>query len=169
MDQGVIAAVKVHYKREMVSKLVKPYSGDIEELGRLAGTTKQGRKGIRLGCKANILDAMGLIKKSYDALYSEAINNCWKHANCLPEEPMATVESMHCDINENTIHSSLDSVAELQLVHFSLFARKFIMLSIHLLCTAYFSTQASRYVARYLRFALVHQEAFSSIVLGYLR
>ncbi len=86
LDQGMISAFKVNYKAEMVSALVKAYSGNLETLREMANKAKKGRKGIKVGCSANLLDASRLTAKCWDRLTREAIVNCWNHSKCLPEK-----------------------------------------------------------------------------------
>ena len=64
LDQGIIAAVKAIYKKLMLSKLIRAMD-NIEELQRQALAAPRGRKGLRFGCSANVLDACQLLRE-YD-------------------------------------------------------------------------------------------------------
>ena len=86
IDQGIISAFKVNYKAEMVSALLKAYSGNLETLREMANKAKKGRKGLKVGCSANLLDASRLTSKCWNRLTREAIVNCWNHSKCLPDE-----------------------------------------------------------------------------------
>jgi len=68
----------------MVTALVKAYSGDVEKLIEEAKKAKQGRKGLKVGCNAHVLDAAILVKKCWDTLAPSVIQNCWSHSKCLP-------------------------------------------------------------------------------------
>lgn len=88
----------------MVSALVKAYSGNLETLREMANKAKKGRKGIKVGCSANLLDASRLTSKCWDRLTPEAIVNCWNHSKCLPdelpgdeEEPFVELLHISCD------------------------------------------------------------------------
>lgn len=70
----------------MVSELIKAYSGNLVELRDLANKANKGRKGIKVGCHANLLDASRLTKKCWDNLIEAAIMNSWNHAGCLPTD-----------------------------------------------------------------------------------
>ena len=70
----------------MVSELIKAYSGNLIELRDKANKAKKGRKGIKVGCHANLLDASRLTKRCWDNLSEATIVNCWNHADCLPSD-----------------------------------------------------------------------------------
>ncbi|KZR98898.1 Uncharacterized protein APZ42_005468, partial [Daphnia magna] len=82
LDQGIISAVKIDYKKRMLSKFIEAYD-DIERIQQLASTIKKGRKGLSVGCPATILDAGQIIRQSWDNLSESVILNCWRHSKCL--------------------------------------------------------------------------------------
>nr|CAH0108968.1 unnamed protein product [Daphnia galeata] len=86
LDQGIISAVKINYKMLMLSKFIEAYE-DIEHMQQLASQAKKGRKGLNLGCPANILDAGQIIRQSWDNLSASTILNCWRHSKCLSHLP----------------------------------------------------------------------------------
>ncbi|XP_045035833.1 jerky protein homolog-like [Daphnia magna] len=47
LDQGIISAVKIDYKKRMLSKFIEAYD-DIERIQQLASTIKKGRKGLKV-------------------------------------------------------------------------------------------------------------------------
>jgi hypothetical protein len=47
--------------------------------------TKEGRKGIQCGCKATIIEAMKIIKKAWETVGKNTIQNCFVKAAVLPE------------------------------------------------------------------------------------
>jgi hypothetical protein len=70
----------------MLSKFIEAYE-DIERMQQLASQAKKGRKGLNLGCPANILDAGQIIRQSWDNLSASTILNCWRHSKCLSHLP----------------------------------------------------------------------------------
>ena len=101
LDQGIISAFKVNYKAEMVSDLVKAYSGNLVELRDNANKAKKGRKGLKVGCSANLLDASRLTSRCWDRITEETIVNCWRHADCLPPQlPADELEILSVLINQ---------------------------------------------------------------------
>lgn len=113
LDQGIISALKIKYKTEMVSKLVHTYSGNLEQLRERANQAKSGRKGLKFGCKANILDCAHLLKKSWDSLLPTAIENCWRHSKCLP----IPREQPECSSQPSSQNLPDDSITEIEKVY----------------------------------------------------
>ena len=69
----------------MVRKLALAYSGDAEKLAAAAKSAQSGRKGLRYGCPATVLDAAQLAKQCWDGMLPSGIANCFRHAHCLPD------------------------------------------------------------------------------------
>ncbi len=70
----------------MLLKFIEAYE-DIERMQQSASQAKKGRKGLNLGCPANILDAGQIIRYSWDNLSESTILNCWRHSKCLSHLP----------------------------------------------------------------------------------
>lgn len=94
LDQGIISAVKINYKMLMLSKSIEAYE-DIERMQQLDSQAKKGRKGLNLGCPANILDAGQIIRQSWDNLSASTILNCWRHSKCLSHLPQPHLSLDH--------------------------------------------------------------------------
>ena len=56
LDQGIIEAVKTDYKRSMIGEPIQSYNY-FDELRSKAQLAKNGRKGLKFGMSANVLDA----------------------------------------------------------------------------------------------------------------
>lgn len=89
-DMGIIASLKVGYKTSMLMQLLEIFDreGGYEEAARLRQSTRKGCRGLRLGGKATVLDAMHILDEIWkkDARYAkvEGIRRCWRKANILP-------------------------------------------------------------------------------------
>ena len=80
---GITGSVKVRYKKEMIRKLVEALSaGDAEELA--AAKVAGGRKGLRHGCPATVLEAARLIKHCWESMAPSETANSFRHARCIP-------------------------------------------------------------------------------------
>jgi len=99
-DQGIIACLKVGYKALMLIILLDICINDEKyaKVIKQAETMKPGTKGIYQAQKANILDALNLVKTvwEHDDKYCtpEGIKRCWIKANILPP-------TMNADINND--------------------------------------------------------------------
>jgi DDE superfamily endonuclease/Tc5 transposase DNA-binding domain len=82
MDQGIIAAVKAHYRRILLENLVDKVEM-YDELQTLAAKQKQGKRGLKYGCPATVLDACQIIKLCWDNLSESSIAGCWARAACI--------------------------------------------------------------------------------------
>ena len=83
LDQGIIAAFKAAYKAKMLKKLLNCID-NYNELAAMANRVGNGRKGLRFGHKAHVLDAALIVRESWDELQAESIAACWSHSRCLP-------------------------------------------------------------------------------------
>jgi len=83
LDAGVIAALKCHYKTEMLTLLDQVVD---HWAVRRAETqyNKSGLKGLNDGFSANLADAWRLVSQAWSAVSAETITNCFIKANCLP-------------------------------------------------------------------------------------
>ena len=82
MDQGIVAAVKAHYRRILLDNLVDKVEM-YDELQALAAKQKQGKRGLKYGCPATVLDACQIIKLCWESLSESSIAGCWSRAACI--------------------------------------------------------------------------------------
>ena len=89
-DMGMIASLKVGYKTKILMQLLEVFDkeGGYEEAARLRKSTRKGCRGLQLGGKATILDAMYILDEIWknDARYAlvTGIRRCWRKADILP-------------------------------------------------------------------------------------
>jgi hypothetical protein len=89
-DMGMINALKVGYKTKMMTQLLEVFDqeGGYEDAARRRKATKKGCRGLKLGGKATILDAMLILDEIWknDARYGrvDMIRRCWRKAEILP-------------------------------------------------------------------------------------
>jgi len=105
-DMGMIAALKVGYKGALLRAYLDLFDidGGYEDAKRRRALRKPGCKGLDVGGKATILDAMRIIHSiwSSDSKYAQedGIQRCWRKAGILPL-------SWESDINNNVGQASL--------------------------------------------------------------
>ena len=78
--------MKTRYKAHLLRESVEAYS-KIVELRVQANKLKKGRKGLKVGCQATILDASNILSKCWNELEPATIIGCWIHSKCLPHTP----------------------------------------------------------------------------------
>ena len=83
MDMGLIAALKVNYKRRVLQKLLKFYDAE-EAYAQVASPSAV--KGLSTGSPPNLLDALQLCKEEWDKIATVSVQRCWRKAECLPEQ-----------------------------------------------------------------------------------
>ena len=90
-DMGMIASLKVGYWMKMLELLLticKNSPAAYENAVRVGRTMGRGCKGLYHGTKANVLDALLILKDLWDNdekyCRIEGIQRCWKKANVLP-------------------------------------------------------------------------------------
>ena len=74
--------MKTRYKEHLLRESVEAY-GNIVELSVQAEKLKKGRKGLKVGCQATILDASNILSKCWQEFESATIIGCWIHSKCL--------------------------------------------------------------------------------------
>ena len=90
-DMGIIASLKVGYKTNMLRKLLAVFDidGGFQQAALQRARTPKGCRGLAVGGKANILDAMTILQDIWeqDDKYAseDGIRHCWRKANILPE------------------------------------------------------------------------------------
>jgi len=105
-DMGMIASLKVGYKTIMLGKLLDIFDeeGGYEEAARRRKNTRKGCRGLDVGGKATILDAMLILNEiwDHDGKYAreDGIRRCWRKAGILPTN-MATI--INQDLGTNSI------------------------------------------------------------------
>ena len=82
LDQGVIAALKVKYKSNLLSRLVETAGNST--LLALADQLPAGCAGLKYGCPTHVGDAVTILKEAWDSMLPSTIAACWVHAHCLP-------------------------------------------------------------------------------------
>ena len=82
LDQGIIAALKVRYKSNLLAKLVQTAGNNT--LLALAEQLPAGCAGVKYGCLPHVGDAVTILKEAWDSILPSTIAACWGHAHCLP-------------------------------------------------------------------------------------
>jgi DDE superfamily endonuclease len=91
-DMGMIAALKAGYKTKMLSGLLDLFDapGGYEAAAEARKRAKRGQRGLSVGGKAHIIDAMNILNGfwSVDGRYAliDGIRRCWRKADILPLE-----------------------------------------------------------------------------------
>ena len=107
-DMGMIASLKVGYKTMMVRKLLEKFDveGGYEAAAKARMQMRKGCRGLDVGGKATILDAMNILKNLWikDAKYAreDGIRRCWRKADILPLE-------MNTEINKELGQASVSA------------------------------------------------------------
>ena len=89
-DMGMIATLKVGYRKVMLSRLLSIFDaeGGFETAARLRKRRPKGDRGLAFGGKATVLDAMEIIAELWntDGKYAkvDSIKRCWRKAKILP-------------------------------------------------------------------------------------
>ena len=94
MDAGIIAAWKLHYKQELLRRIL----GNREEreaLRKAAVNWKAGTKGIDQGYDPHMSDVCGMGLISWESKSEETIARCWLKCDILPPGHEATLLSSH--------------------------------------------------------------------------
>jgi len=100
-DQGPINTTKTTYKTIAMSRKLAVFSAQMEELSeektrRLAAETlaRPGSLGLAAGRSPHVLDAMHIIKESFDEIPASSIVKCWLRAKCLPADVTEVLEGL---------------------------------------------------------------------------
>ena len=112
LDQGVIASQKACYRKLLLMRLVET-SELSDELAEEASLAKRGRKGLRYGCPATVLDACQLIKKSWDTVTAETVSNCWRHAKILPHSEFSIARAAPRHSGQHLVRSTTEFLCSL--------------------------------------------------------
>ena len=89
-DMGMIASLKVGYKSNMLFRLLEIFDeeGGYEKAATRRRATKRGCRGLDVGGKATLLDAMNILNEIWnkDGKYAEkdSIQRSWRKANIYP-------------------------------------------------------------------------------------
>lgn len=113
LDQGIISVIKTRYKSLMLAKMVAA-SDNYEELQRIAQTAGNGRRGLKYGCPAHVMDAAILIDECWKELPETTITGCWRRAKCLPEfESPAAISDNENQSLEDLERNAQDAAVEI--------------------------------------------------------
>lgn len=104
MDQGIISWLKRAYKKQLLEEMLDVFERkeEIKKIPKVAGCA-----GILDGEKANLLDAMKILKKSWDDLEQTTIARCWKKSDLLPPNLIPNFNNMH-----GKVHGTVDFLLE---------------------------------------------------------
>jgi hypothetical protein len=95
MDQGIIAILKICYRSAILSALLDIYDDPVLAAAVPANIKAAGlgKAGLADGVKPHVLDAIELCIKIWEEkLDSDALQRCWRKADCLPAPSQATLE-----------------------------------------------------------------------------
>ena len=115
-DQGMIAILKLGYKHEMLSRLLRVCDDPVTYANarELGSRQRAGCRGLAYGNKPTLLDAMEILHDLWnpsEGRYSnrDLIQRCWRKANCLPllQDIEYSSEVGHRDRSEKKIDSDL--------------------------------------------------------------
>ncbi|CAB9505697.1 expressed unknown protein [Seminavis robusta] len=105
-DMGMIAALKVGYKCIMLSTLLDLFDveGGYEACAKRRLKTTKGCRGLAVGGKAHLLDAMTILNDIWnqDGRYAKenGVRRCWRKAGILP---IAMETAINVDLGSNSI------------------------------------------------------------------
>lgn len=95
MDQGIIAILKICYRSAILSALLDIYDDPVSAAAVPANIKAAGlgKAGLAEGAKPHVLDAIELCIKIWEEkLDSDALQRCWRKADCLPAPTQAILE-----------------------------------------------------------------------------
>ena len=110
LDQGIISVLKTNYKYKMLFELIKAYA-NYEQLQNKAIFVTNGKKGLKYGLDAHLLDAANLFNLCWQELKESAIIGCWIRSNCLPEHMLNELRQVNCE--PDTLQSDLALITNL--------------------------------------------------------
>ena len=84
MDQGVISWVKKMYKYGLITSLLEIYDDPLKMEAAIQSRRNGGYNGIDQGAKPHVRDAMTRLCDCWDNISEEAMEKCWKKAQCMP-------------------------------------------------------------------------------------
>ncbi len=84
MDQGIIAALKRRYKRQLLQVMVSNLE-KYDELRQLGAYMAAGVRGIQHAYPANLLDASTMAHEAWKELTQVTIVDCWLQSKILPQ------------------------------------------------------------------------------------
>lgn len=112
LDQGIISILKTQYKYKLLNKVIEA-ADHYDELQVLAKDVSAGRKGLKYGCPAHVLDAAEIFKSCWNNLEPSAVASCWTRARCLPHTETVAVSAENRDYKKRIEAETIENMCKL--------------------------------------------------------
>ena len=95
LDQGIIAALKSHYKSKLLTTTT-----NFPQLRALASQLPTRCASLAYGNPPHTSDEIDLLWRAWESIHSDSVAPCWQHAKCLPQGALesATEDTTAVDI-----------------------------------------------------------------------